>query len=133
LVYDAGTQTLSLAPGDAGLLRARLCTPLNAYQRDDVLYMIDSVADRLALPLPGRAQVTHLYPVGGEAESVTRVLEVQRHPVSGVKVSGEPADFTGCDLVLAQSLREQLGLPLELGEFDDPARFDHGWVIVQFQ
>ena len=125
-------RTLRLAPGDASLRRARLCTPLNAYHRVQAVYFIESVADPLGLPLPGSARVTHTYPGQLAGGSVSRVFEIRRHPVEGIKVTGEAADFTGCDLVVSQDVRELLGFPSDLGEFSDPPRFDHGWVTLEF-
>jgi hypothetical protein len=52
--------------------------------------------------------------------------------VAGIKVTGEEADFTGCDLLLSSDVRQVLGFPVNLGEFDDAPRFDHGWVVVEF-
>ena len=128
LVYDAGSRVLWLAPGDAALNRGRLCTPLYAYQGVEAVYVIENVATSLGLVLPARARVTH-FPTDPTAERpFTRTLELLSHPVQGVKVSGEPADFTGCDLVLSVPLREALGMPVFLGEFGAPARFAHGWV-----
>ena len=132
LTYDAETGTLVLTPGDAGLERARLCTPLNAYQGVQAVYLIENVAVTLGLALPAQARVTHTYPDHlAEGERVD-IFEVRQHPVEGVKVTGEAADFIGCDLIVAQDVRELLGMPAELGEFSDPPRFDHGWVVIEF-
>ncbi len=131
LLYDAGSQTLWLAPGDATLGRARLCTPLNAYQGVEAVYVIENVAASLGLTLPARARVTH-FPLESTAQRpLTPTLELLSHPLQGGKVSGEPADFTGCDLVLSVPLREALGLPVSLGAFDAPPRFAHGWVRLE--
>lgn len=130
--YDAETRTLWLAPGDATLGRARLCTPLNAYQSAQIIYLVESVADGLGLPLPGQARVTHTYPDHLAGGSVLQTLEVRRHPVEGVKVSGEAVNFTGCDLLVSEELRALLGFPLTLSEFNDPPRFDHGWLTIEF-
>jgi type VI protein secretion system component VasF len=132
LSYDAENRTLRLALGDASLGRSRLCTPLNAYQSTEAVYLIESAADLLGLSLPARARVTHTYPEQLTDGSVVRNLEVRRHPLKGVKVTGEEADFTGCDLVVAEELRRVLGFPSDLGEFNDPPRFDHGWVTIEF-
>ena len=128
----AGERTLRLAPGDATLGRARLCTPLNAYQSAQIIYLVESVADGLGLPLPGQARITHTYPDHLAGGSAVQTLEVRRHPVEGVKVSGEAVNFTGCDLLASEELRALLGFPLALSEFNDPPRFDHGWVTIEF-
>jgi hypothetical protein len=132
LLYDAASRVLWLAPGDAALNRGRICTPLNAYQDVEAVYVIEDVAASLGLALPARARVTHFPADPTPQTPFTRTLEVLSHPVQGVKVSGEPADFTGCDLVLSASLREALGLPLSLEGFDAPPRFAHGWVRLEF-
>lgn len=126
LSYDAETRILELAPG------ARLCTPLNAYHLPDVIYVIESIADGLELPLPAQARITHSYPERLADDSVTRTVEMRRHPREGIKVTGEEADFLGCYLVVSEDLRLLLGFPANLGEFNDPPRFDHGWVIIEF-
>lgn len=132
LLYDAASRVLWLAPGDATLGRARLCTPLSAYQGVEAVYVIENVATSLGLALPARARVTH-FPVDPMAQApFTRTLEILSHPLQGVKVSGEPADFTGCDLVLSVPLREALGLPVSLGAFDAPSRFEHGWIRLEY-
>jgi hypothetical protein len=132
LSYDAGARSLRLAPGDASLRRARLCTPLNAYQSPQAIYLVANVADALGLSLPAQARVTHTYPGRLNGESVTRILEVRRHPVAGIKVTGEEADLTGCDLLLSADVRQALGFPADLGEFNAAPRFDHGWVTIEF-
>ena len=129
--YNPETRILRLTPGDTNLERARLCTPLHIYQGIQVIYLIESTADSLGLPLPAQARVSHSYPERLGGGPVVRTLEVRRHPVTGVKVSGEAVDFVGCDLLLSEDLRVTLGLPTDLGEFDDPSRFDHGWVTIE--
>jgi hypothetical protein len=127
--YDPASRTLAMPPGDGGLGRARLCTPLNAYHGVQAVYLIDRAADQIGVSLPAQGRVTHTGASGGEP--IVRTLDVLRHPNSGEKVNGELADFTGCDLLVSQEVRQLLGFPLELGEFNAAARFDHGWVRIE--
>ncbi len=132
LAYDPETSTLRLSPGDASLERARLCTPLHTYQNSPTIYFIATTADSLGLPLPAQARVSHSYLELLGDEPIARILDVQRHPVEGVKFTGEQVSFIGCDLLIDETLRLSLGLPADLGEFDDAARFNHGWVNIEF-
>jgi hypothetical protein len=131
LSYDEGSNTLTLAPGDGSLSRARLCTPLLAYHSAEVIYLLESAVDALGLSLPSMGRVIHSYPERLGDEPVVRSLEIRRHPVEGATLSGEVLNFTGCDLIVSKEVRESLGFPLALGEFNDPARFDHGWVTME--
>jgi len=88
--------------------------------------------DALGLSLPAMGRVVHSYPERLGGEPVVRSLEIRPHPVEGATVSGEVLNFIGCDLILSAEVRELLGFPLALGEFNDPARFDHGWVTIEF-
>jgi len=128
-VYDPASRTLVMPPGDSGLGQARLCTPLNAYHGVQAIYLIDRAADQIGVPLPARGRVTHAS--ASDGEPTVRTLEVLRHPNTGTKVNGEWVDFTGCDLLVSQEVRQLLGFPLELGEFNAVARFDHGWVRIE--
>ncbi len=129
--YDAESRTLALTPGDTSLGRARLCTPLSTYHSLQALYLIEGVADALGLPLPAQARVTHSYPERLPDGPVVRTLELRRHPVESLTVSGTTLNFTGCDLIASEELRLSLGFPASLGEFNAPPRFDHGWVTIE--
>jgi hypothetical protein len=132
LAYDPTTRALRLSPGDASLERGRLCTPLHTYQNSTTVYLTETTAELLGLPLPSQARVSHSYPELLGDEPVARILDVQRHPIEGVKFTGEKVSFIGCDLLVDETLRQSLGLSTDLGEFDDAARFNHGWVNIEF-
>jgi hypothetical protein len=132
LDYDQERGILTLAPGDASLGRARLCTPLLVYHSTEAVYLLQGVVDALGLPLPAMGRVVHSCPERLGDEPVVRSLEIRPHPVEGATVSGDVLNFIGCDLILSAEVRELLGFPLTLGAFNDPARFDHGWVTIEF-
>jgi hypothetical protein len=121
-----------LAPGETSLERARLCTPLHTYQSTQTLYLIESTVDSLGLSLPAQARVSHAYAGRLDDGPLVHTLEVRRHPVEGVKVTGERVNFVGCELLASEDLRRLLGFPIDLGEFGAPSRFDHGWVTFEF-
>jgi hypothetical protein len=109
-----------------------MCTPLHTYQNSRTIYFTETSADSLGLPLPAQARVSHSYPELLGNEPVALVLDVQRHPMEGTTFTGAQVSFIGCDLLLNETLRLALGLPADLGEFDDAARFEHGWINVEF-
>ena len=113
------------------MIRARLCTPLLAYHNTEVIYLLESVVDALGVPLPSRGRVIHSSPERLGDEPMVRSLEIRRHPVEGNTLSGDVLNFTGCDLIVSEELRESLGFPLALGVFKALARFDHGWVTME--
>lgn len=132
LFYDADTETLTMTPGSEILGRARLCTPLHPYFSLEAVYFIDNQVQSLGLRLPANVRITHTYPEVLGDEIKVGVFEARRHPIEGFKISGEAANMVGCDLTLNQGIRAALGFPLDLGEFDDAPRFDHGWVTIEF-
>jgi hypothetical protein len=132
LTYDAENRILTLAPGDEQQKRARLCTPLHPYFSTEAVYIIDYQVSLLGLRLPAKARIQHAYPERFGDEVKVHTLDVRRHPIEGFKITGEAANMIGCDLTLNQTVRQTLGFPLDLGEFDDPPRFDHGRVTIEF-
>jgi hypothetical protein len=132
VLFDPTDRIVTIVPGVEDEGQGRLCTPLHPYYSVEAIYFHDYQIGQLGLSLPAKARVSHTpltQPDGGVS---VQVLEVRRHPLDGFKVTGEAANMLGCDLTLNQVLREALDLPLELGEFNDSARFDHGWITIEF-
>jgi len=76
------------------------------------------------------ATVTHVYPAKGINVALYEV-EVGQYNDTEIDASGEQLNYSDCAFNAAQSIRNQLGLPSDLGGFDDPARFDHGTITIQ--
>ena len=77
------------------------------------------------------ATVTHVYPQ--EDINVTRLnVEVGQYNDIETDEGGEELNYSKCAFNAVQYMREQLGLPPNLGAFTDTIRFDHGTITIQY-
>jgi hypothetical protein len=130
VTYDPGSRTITIHPGHAQAQTGRLCKGKMADVDRYAVFLRPAYLQGFGEPAGLLATVTHVYP----EESINITLpdvEVGQYNDSEIDASGEPLNYSQCAFNAVQSMRNQLGLPSELGDFNSSARFDHGTITIQ--
>jgi hypothetical protein len=128
--YDPGSRTITIAPGNATARTGRLCKGKIADVSRNAVFMRSADLQAFGEPAGLLATVTHDYPEKSINITLENV-ELGQYNDDEVNADGEALNYGNCAFNAVQGMREQLKLPLELGDFDDLARYDHGTITIQ--
>lgn len=130
VTYNPGSRTITIYPGNAQAQTGRLCKGKMTDVDRNAVFLRAAYLQAFGQPAGLLATVTHVYPAKGINVALYEV-EVGQYNDTEIDASGEQLNYSDCAFNAAQSIRNQLGLPSDLGGFDDPARFDHGTITIQ--
>jgi hypothetical protein len=126
--YDPGSRTITIHPGNAEAKTGRLC---KAKMADVDRYAVFLRTDYgFGEPAGLRATVTHIYPEKSINITLSDV-EVGQYNATEIDASGAQLNYSNCAFNTVQSMRDQLELPSDLEDFNDPPRWDHGIITIQ--
>ncbi len=130
VVYDPGSRTITIHPGNAETKTGRLCKGKMADVDRNAVFLRAAYLQGFGEPAGLLATVTHVYPEKGINITLPNV-EVGQYNDTEIDASGEPLYYSQCAFNAVQSIRNQLELPSDLKGFNDPPRFDHGTITIQ--
>jgi len=130
VTYDPSSRTITIHPGNAQAQTGRLCKGKMADVDRNAVFLRAAYLQGFGEPAGLLATVTHVYPEKSVNITLPNV-EVGQYNDTEIDASGEPLYYTNCAFNAVQSMRSQLGLPLELDGFNDPPRWDHGTITIQ--
>jgi hypothetical protein len=128
--YDPGSRIITIHPGDVQAQTGRLCKGKMADVDRNAVFLRATYLQGFGEPAGLLATVTHVYPEKSINITLPNV-EVGQYNDTEIDASGEQLNYSNCAFNAVQSMRNQLGLPSELGGFNDPPRFDHGIITIQ--
>ncbi|TEU17398.1 MAG: VWA domain-containing protein, partial [Anaerolineales bacterium] len=130
VTYDPGSRTITIHPGDVQAQTGRLCQGKMADIGRKAVFLRAACLQEFGQSAGLLATVTHVYPEKSINVTLSEV-EVGQYNDTEIDASGEPLNYSNCAFNAVQDMRNQLGLSSDLGNLNDPQRFDHGTITIQ--